>query len=102
MRSRKTVQKTRKQLTNRRREMVAINEGTGDRLVSKVVNDNYRDNFDSIFGNKNKDVDCTSIKCPHWDSGWCYKHPSFDTNSLDGQCLGAEGCTAYTKLIKVQ
>ena len=34
--------------------MTAKNEVTGDKLKSKPNSDNYRDNYDKIFGNKNK------------------------------------------------
>jgi len=33
--------------------MASHNEITGDALVSKRNNDNYRDNYDRIFGKKN-------------------------------------------------
>ena len=33
--------------------MASHNEITGDALVSKLNNDNYRDNYDRIFGKKN-------------------------------------------------
>ena len=33
--------------------MASHNEITGDSLVSKLNNDNYRDNYDRIFGKKN-------------------------------------------------
>ena len=32
--------------------MASHNEITGDALVSKKTNDNYRDNYDRIFGKK--------------------------------------------------
>ena len=38
--------------------MAAHNEITGDALVSRLANENYRNNYDRIFGKKkeNKDV----------------------------------------------
>lgn len=33
--------------------MAATNEITGDKLITKTTNDNYRDNYDRIFGKKN-------------------------------------------------
>ena len=33
--------------------MAATNEITGDKLISKASSDNYRDNYDRIFGKKN-------------------------------------------------
>lgn len=36
--------------------MATRNDITGDALVSKRNNDNYRDNFDRIFRKKNKDL----------------------------------------------
>ena len=36
--------------------MAATNDVTGDKLKSKVVNDNFRNNFDRIFGKPDEDV----------------------------------------------
>lgn len=33
--------------------MATTNEITGDKLITKTTNDNYRDNYDRIFGKKN-------------------------------------------------
>lgn len=35
--------------------MAATNDVTGDRLVSKANNKDYRDNYDKIFGKKDAD-----------------------------------------------
>ncbi len=35
----------------------AINDITGDKIRSKSNNSNYSDNYDKIFGNKNKESD---------------------------------------------
>lgn len=37
--------------------MAGHNEITGDALVSKKNNDNYRNNYDAIFGKKKKDAE---------------------------------------------
>ena len=37
--------------------MASHNDITGDALVSKRSNDNYRDNYDRIFGKKKKEND---------------------------------------------
>ena len=37
--------------------MAAKNEITGDSLVSKKNNDNYRNNYDAIFGKKKEEKD---------------------------------------------
>lgn len=37
--------------------MAAKNDITGDSLISKVANKNYADNYDRIFGKKNKSVE---------------------------------------------
>lgn len=34
--------------------MASRNDVTGDNLISKTSNDNYRNNWDRIFGNKDK------------------------------------------------
>lgn len=39
--------------------MSSTNDVTGDYLVNKKTTDAYRDNYDKIFGNKNKDVTLT-------------------------------------------
>jgi hypothetical protein len=39
--------------------MASHNEITGDALVSKKNNDNYRNNYDAIFGKKKKDAEQT-------------------------------------------
>lgn len=36
--------------------MSATNDVTGDSLVSKAANANYRNNYDAIFGKKEKDL----------------------------------------------
>ena len=36
--------------------MPSHNEITGDALVSKTNNDNYRNNYDAIFGKKTKET----------------------------------------------
>ena len=36
--------------------MATRNDITGDALVSKLNNDNFRDNFDRIFRKKDKDL----------------------------------------------
>jgi|TARA_B110000046_G_scaffold150684_1_gene159171 hypothetical protein len=36
--------------------MAATNDVTGDKLKSKVANDNFRNNFDRIFGKPDEDV----------------------------------------------
>lgn len=33
--------------------MTTKNDVTGDRLISKIPSDNYRDNWERIFGKKN-------------------------------------------------
>ena len=33
--------------------MATTNDITGDKLITKAANDNYRDNYDRIFGKKN-------------------------------------------------
>lgn len=61
------------------------NDVTGDRLVSKVSTESYRDNFDSIF---KKQVDMRAIY--YWADGtWCdlmdyptYTHMSDDVAQL--------------------
>lgn len=80
--------------------MVAINEGTGDRLVSKANSKAYQDNFDSIFGKKDVQPDKTSVKCPHEDSGGCYKSFQCDTNAVGGICKEPEECPVYKQLMK--
>ena len=37
--------------------MATHNDITGDALVSRLANDNYRDNYDRIFGKKKEDKD---------------------------------------------
>lgn len=37
--------------------MASHNDVTGDALVSKRTNDNYRNNYDLIFGKKNKNAE---------------------------------------------
>ena len=37
--------------------MPSHNDITGDALVSKKNNDNYRNNYDAIFGKKKKDAE---------------------------------------------
>jgi hypothetical protein len=37
--------------------MASHNEITGDALVSKRSNDNYRNNYDAIFGKKQEEKD---------------------------------------------
>lgn len=39
--------------------MSSTNDVTGDYLVNKKTTDAYRDNYDKIFGKKNKDVKLT-------------------------------------------
>lgn len=39
--------------------MSSTNDITGDYLVNKKTTDAYRDNYDKIFGKKNKDVTLT-------------------------------------------
>lgn len=36
--------------------MATTNEITGDKLITKSTNDNYRDNYDRIFGKKSSPV----------------------------------------------
>lgn len=38
---------------------MAINDITGDKLVTKTTNDDYRSGWDRIFGNKNKKTEDT-------------------------------------------
>ena len=33
--------------------MATTNDITGDKLITKAANDNYRDNYERIFGKKN-------------------------------------------------
>lgn len=36
--------------------MATTNDITGDKLITKSTNDNYRDNYDRIFGKKSSDA----------------------------------------------
>lgn len=36
--------------------MATHNDITGDALISRTSNNNYRDNYDKIFGKKNKEL----------------------------------------------
>lgn len=36
--------------------MATHNDITGDALITKVANENYRNNYDLIFGKKNKNL----------------------------------------------
>ena len=42
--------------------MTAKNDITGDKIKSKPTDDKYRENFDKIFGKKNKDLEQDSSK----------------------------------------
>lgn len=53
--------------------MPARNDVTGDRIVSGKVTDNYRNNFDDIFNNKDN-------KCEDEDG---------DTHSSTGKCTAS-------------
>jgi len=63
------------------------NEHTGDRLVSKPSSNNFRDNFDKIFGTQKS----TTQSIVYWPDGtWCgldevhnYTHMSDDFAYLE-------------------
>lgn len=90
MRSRKTVQKTRKQLTNRRREMTT-NDITGDKFTLEVIGQS----LEEVRGTH-------SVKCPWEELGGCYKPFQGDTNAVGGVCKEPEECSVYINLKKVQ
>jgi hypothetical protein len=41
--------------------MATHNDITGDALITKASNDNYRNNYDLIFGKKKKDVEDVTL-----------------------------------------
>lgn len=50
--------------------MATHNDITGDALVSRLANENYRNNYDRIFGKKkeNKDVGTDQVAAADWHS----------------------------------
>jgi hypothetical protein len=44
--------------------MATHNDITGDALVSKLNNDNFRNNFDRIFGKKKTEEESSPVKVP--------------------------------------
>lgn len=45
---------------------MSINDITGDKIMTKVISNTYRDNYGKIFGNKyNSNMDEYKEKCPY-------------------------------------
>lgn len=44
--------------------MTATNDITGDKLVSKIPTDEYRENFDRVFGQKPKEEEWEQLELP--------------------------------------
>lgn len=38
------------------------------------------------------------LRCPKWDSGWCYAGREESTNAWNGACQGCANCPLYKKL----
>lgn len=64
--------------------MVAKNDTTGDRLVTRDSSI-YKEKYESVFGG--------SVKCTYKSaSGLCFKEDRSDTNSISAKCRKPERC----------
>jgi len=42
------------------------------------------------------------MKCPYWDSGWCYAPRDVNSCDVSGACPGSEFCDYYTDTFTVE
>lgn len=66
--------------------MASTNDVTGDKLITKSTNDNYRDNYDRIFGKKKDPYDARELN----------SHPEYHVPVRGGLGKTLCGIMSYT------